>query len=733
MSRIEAAVLEVSQQLLPKFTQLGNRVQSLINVPLEKDTFDEKDLTFQWTSLIDNDISSENFDSTVDLICKKIIQDSLVFSFDEASNESESYRIKTNLCAVVLDFIFHSRANRKNQSNWGTSFFDIFATVIELLSLPQGILAFWPYAESRINWFKMSNTDESTYSGISTLVSYKNPLSEKLRHWNSVLEILENNSKINSPEHFEVKYKLQKFLSDLLPLHEESNFNRSSSISRKQLPDSPWNKARSNTRPTSNHEIFTDDYLYAIEKFITDPIEFSFRSFTTIRNVNETLNPLIDAILEHEEDFYKIGKHNTKTVANLNSKLNDNYEADFQVANVSEPSYMSQSRVIQEKKKEVWGEITAFFQQKRSIPRPTIIDLAVGNAESLYKQIVHTENDIYRKEIILQICFVAAFIEKLINSEEIENFFKTCYQKDNNKNSLRFDEIDETNKTKILSTCKHLCENRILNFYATRDPTFHSIIKKLLESDDRFLLAKIDGFKSFAAFKFAEEDHNVPEIDKSFKKFGFIKLGNKQINNVWKINSGLETISEPSTNPGALYERLRSNWEMKEPTSEEEKDRIVREWQTLRSLRSQFLFEFKKFNEVTGTKGFFDDSATETSMAEKEKTRKLLHAMLHEEHEANLRKAREYIKEREQNKKRRNEEMENSNDIQEAVGAKKMKSEKDLAFEGGQESAISGEEIAESGVLEVSSTEQTFDDMTEDKQQEELSSREGSVAQSEQL
>ena len=229
MSNTEELIQNSIGFLQKTFKALPVSFDSIRHEPLPSSMLHASILNFEWEPLEENISAIHDRDSLIDIILKRFIIDSMTNAIeDEEENNLEKGLL--NSC-IGLDFVYNSRFNRSNPASWGNTFFELFSTIIDLLNSPSTFLKFWPYAESRIEWFKMNTSVEPVSLGESNLISYKQPLYEKLRHWNDILAKLENNDILNTVKHYNMKYKLENFLSELLPINEESNFNRSASIS----------------------------------------------------------------------------------------------------------------------------------------------------------------------------------------------------------------------------------------------------------------------------------------------------------------------------------------------------------------------------------------------------------------------------------------------------------------------------------------------------------------------
>ncbi|CAI4055458.1 hypothetical protein N7582_000340 [Saccharomyces uvarum] len=651
MADVEELIQDCVGFLHKTFDTFPTSLCSIKNEPLSSSMFNESILSFEWEPLKNGVSMVHDRDLLVDTVLKRFIIDSMTNAIeDDEVNNLERGLLKSCIC---LDFVYNARRNRNTPSTWGNTFFDLFSTTIDLLNSPSTFLKFWPYAESRIEWFKMNTSVEPILFGESNLISYKQPLYEKLRHWNDVLAKLENNDMLNTTKHFNMKYKLENFLSELLPINEESNFNRSASISALQYSDNKWNKTISGRESSHNSDaIFSADYNFVFDNLITRPVEFAFSDIEYKNDVDRSLAPLLDAILEIEEGFYGKIKTNNKTRFSLEETLNNEYYANYDVMTPTLPVYMKQSGPMKMDRNQFWSDLQNIKESKDFLLRPTIMDISLSNTNSLYRQLTQEDDDYYRKQFILQLCLTANLVRNLISSDETRHFYKSCYLRENPMSHINFENLDENNKKRGLNLCSYICDNRILKFYKIKDPDFHNIIQKLLSSDEKFVTAKIDGFKDFQSFKISNQEISSPDFDKTFKRFTFIKMGNKSINSIWKIATGLDKIERDVEKPEGVYEAAHSKWECKasaEAPSGEAKDEIVRQWQTLRFLRSQYLFDFNKVNENTGVDGLFESYEKDEVLNDDIK-QKLL-CKINQEHKKKLQDAKEYRIGKEQKKR----------------------------------------------------------------------------------
>lgn len=642
MTDIDELVQESVGFLHKTFDEFSISLHSIESEPLPSSMFNENVLNFEWEPLQNNLSTVYDKDRLIDTVLKRFIIDSMTNAIEDGEERNlEKGLLKSCIC---LDFVYNARRSRKEPPSWGNTFFDLFSTIVDLLNSPSTFLKFWPYAESRIEWFKMNTSVEPIPLGESNLISYKQPLYEKLRHWNDILAKLENNDILNTIEHYNMKYKLENFISNLLPINEESNFNRSASISALQESDSKLNETKSGRESGRNSDaIFSADYNFVFHHLITCPIEFAFSDLEYKNDVERSLSPLLDALLEIEESFYGKIKINNKTRFALEETLNNEYYADYDIMTPKLPVYMKHSNAMKMDRNEFWENLHNMKESGGFVLHPTVMDISLGNSNSLYRQLTQEDNDYYRKQFILQLCFSANLIRNLISSDETRNFYKSCCLRENPLGHIDFENLDENNKKRGLDMCSYICDNRILKFYKIKDPDFHNVIQRLMSSDEKFAAAKVDGFKEFQNFKISKKKLSSPDFDKTFRKFTFIKMGNKLISNVWKIATGLDKIEQEVKRPEGVYQAAQSKWESKvasHGSNEEAKDEIIRQWQTLRFLRSRYLFDFDKVNENTGVDGLFGTYETAEESGDDIKEKLLF--KINQVHRKRLQDAREY-------------------------------------------------------------------------------------------
>lgn len=668
MSAFDNVIQEKVDFLSQKLIDISKKDKDILKRPTDESQFtDISDLS--WLQPHNGKFLNESTDLILSLTLSRILADVLLITNDiEEHTEVMTITEKLAACSAVLDFVFHSRSNRKIPADWKTAYFKLLSETLDALSWPTNITNFFVYPESRIDWFKMSTDESGSYNGNSSLISYKYPLSEYLRHWNALLTAIERNTTFNTPAHYKMKFRLQSFMSNLLPINEESNFNRSAQVSQKQDSSNPWNRVKLLSRPTTRPELLLDDYLFLFNKLLTNPISFTFNTFTTQNDAERRISSLLDIVLDKEDAFYREVKFNHRNVTITNDKLNNNYNPNYTILSETEPIYLRDSKPFQKSEDELWTSVSQFYEKCDEFPRPAFTALSTKNAEIFYDQIMRVENDLYRKQFVLQVLFVSQLLERLIESEDLRKFYKMNNEKEGNTMGMNITDLENGCLKKLSSFYNHYCKNRIPGFYHSRDAKFTDTMKQLLKDDNVYMLAKLNNFKYFQNFS-TDGEFTKLDVDTNFKKFGFIKLGNKLIDNVWKIPTGLDNIVEQKNSVEDIYQKLKEEKDNVDMNSDENiESESVSQWQALRSIRSEYLTEFGKYNEVSGIQGLFNERDDATIHERRENLKEKFESMADSKRKEQLSKARKFMTERNALKRKLEEEKtEESNKKQETT------------------------------------------------------------------
>ena len=195
-------------------------------------------------------------------------------------------------------------------------------------------------------------------------------------------------------------------------------------------------------------------------------------------------------------------------------------------------------------------------------------------------------------------------------------------------------------------------------------------MKQLVKDDNNYMLAKLNNFKYFQNFT-TEGKFTELKVDKNFKKFGFIKLGNKSIDNVWKIPTGFDNIAEQTSNVEEIYQKLKDEKDDVDMNNDENNNsKSVSQWQALRSIRSEYLTEFGKYNEVSGIQGLFNEKDDATIEKRRKNLRTKFESMADAPYKEQLKKAREFMTKRSELKRKLEEEKTNESNKKQEIDNK---------------------------------------------------------------
>ncbi|CEP63223.1 Hpr1p LALA0_S07e05226g [Lachancea lanzarotensis] len=519
--------------------------------------------------------------------------------FLEAAQEMDE-RTKVERFAILMDLSHHmKRANKvgddANAKFWTSVFFDLFRMSLTLLQLPHGLLQFWPYVESRLHWFKAGFLNEdSLQHGQTTLSAIKAPFSKVTYQINKMLLGLRLNSKLATPAHHELSMKINLFLCDCLSPMEQANTNKRGNIA-KGLPEQLWD-IRNDEKDGS---AFYTDFLKVKQEFIQDPVSWTFSDPEKRLSLQDYVLPVVDEILLHESDFYTQIKTRNVRLNRLNQKANVQLPHNLQA--LSEP---------QDKSHHNWSFASSGL-------RPLIFDEPDWDSELLMQQLQDPSNDFHRKKFLLELLITANMIKRILTDEAVRSFYRTQYDQ-----SLRITHSHEDrNNATALRDITQIIISRVENFYDHQDQTFKSLLVDLIAGDMSLLDLKAKkSFKIFSTFTFPTgSGESIPEISYSYKSFGWIKLGNKKLDNVWKVKSGLESIDSKLPSSQETFDEIRDRYEKQDPdvSSSYHGDKTVEQWKQLRRLRPKFLFQLSNVDENTGVSGLFNSSLIQESREKK--------------------------------------------------------------------------------------------------------------------
>lgn len=644
------------KKLVPNVT-----TSEYLNKLIPSDVFSEQLISLKWSAIDDSDK-----DIFVDTVFNRVLTDALSEP-EEDDNDTEISDIneKLKFITLLLDLCFHSKSNRHNINTWSASYFNLFTIVINLLNWPEQLLQFWPFTKSRQLCFKILNSDLSNFDpSQSNLNSYKVPLRVSLRKWNEILLTVSNNYHLNTPLDYTLLSNFRNFLSEILPINEESNINKFSSFFKPQRILSPWIDEKDNSNLSDSEIQFHADYDLILNTLLTNPLSFIDEYINNkCSDILDALNNIVSTIMNFENDFYAIIDSHKKNSSKTNRCLNEDYPIQLTnqyIEKTKIPNYINNLSTFSSNITETFDEFNQLLlnDMNKSMLQTTMLDLCITNASKLYSQILDDKNDYFRKQIILQIFLIFSFIINFIKTPEIKTFYSNIFLKNFPDKTIKSLFVEPKAKfNDLLKFSETIIIEKFINFFEINDPHFNSILIDLSKSDLNFVKLKIDSFKKFQKISIPQDTLQSTQLTYKFPVFGAIKLGNKNINKVWKEDFKFdENKTSHILNPDTLFNSLQSNWEEKKenstPMNNNNDDQIVKQWQTMRSLRSKYLFKFNNVDEKTGIDGIFDPYLKKSSIEEKKTKFQSLKESLLKPHLKKLQDARDFENEKRQKRER---------------------------------------------------------------------------------
>lgn len=625
---------------------------SIVSTPLEVHYFPSELLSGEWEPLIK--FEGSEIKSVNNFLREATFKRLVIDNARSENNDIEKF-------CVLLDFCYYTKVTNKDEDTndfWSDLYFELLRMCLDFLHVPLEHLDFWPYVESRLEWFKQGRSADPVPYGSTNLTAIRAPMSKLLFHVNRMLKNIENYSKLNTPAHYKLSAKLQLFLGQLLNLTEGANVNKRGEICT-QFQEQLWS---SNESVTMQTDLFRN-WRKVVSSFICNPLEWAFSPAEFKSDFEKYMLPLVDVILKEEYEFYiRTKKVNAKTFA-INKKLNPNYprshtKSIFQAEPKDSLSYISDDKA------QFWRDFVheTVFSDFTITPLP--LEISFCDGQEFYDQVMDVSNDFYRKSIILQIVVISSLVERILTKDSVNSFYKARYTSNTGK-KVASDELGPEAHSETLKFFEFVVSGRIMTFYNLRDPNFHTVICNILRDEETRTMNKIENsYKGISEFKLPTNQLPVVDFDYSFKKYGWVKLGNKKIDNVWKIPTGLNLVKEAceeSQSANELYASLKQQYDSKDvdmDRQKKEESAIVKQWRVLRYLRPQYMFEFNKVDEDTGIGGLFDTSLIEESKRKKELKKQESIEKEKEEHLKLLTAARNYTEEKKNRKKRALEEEE---------------------------------------------------------------------------
>ncbi|SCV00137.1 LAME_0G07756g1_1 [Lachancea meyersii CBS 8951] len=521
--------------------------------------------------------------------------------FTEAGQEVDE-TVKIMRFAILMDLCHHmkctagSTSNEENVRIWTLAFFDLFKMSLSLLQLPGGHLRFWTYIESRTHWFRAGfSSEESLQHGQTSLSAIKAPFAKVTFQINKMLLALRVNSKLATPAHHELSMKINLFLCQCLSPMEQANTNKRGNIA-KGAPDQLWDAKKGDKRGSA----FYSDFQKVKQEFIENSVLWAFSDAHQRLSLQDYLLPVMDEILIHESDFYNHIKTRKVRLDRLNQKAHQHPLNTFEASERESKKHFSE-----------WPTNPLAL-------RSLMLDQPDWDPELTVSQLQDPFNDFFRKKFVTELAIASNLVHKILTDEATRNFYRIHCDR---SSGMRTNEEDDRSTAAALRDISQLITTRVKQFYINRDTKFQRLLSDLIEGDNSLIDLKVKkGFKIFSDFKFPsgdEESYSIPDF--SFKSFGWIKLGNKKLDNAWKIKTGLESIESSVCSSQEIYDQLQNRY--REETFEESDlsngDKTVEQWKQIRRLRPKFLFQLSNVDEKTGINGLFDSRLIQKSRENK--------------------------------------------------------------------------------------------------------------------
>lgn len=613
-----------------------------ISVPLDRSFFSEDLLRGDWPTLNNEAIEDEDVFALKEAAIKKL--------FYQFTNLNEKQCVLG--FTVVMDFCHTMKYDEADNSakNWAFIFFELFRLALGFLKVPSGLLHFWPYVDSRLSWFKEGLSVESQY-GRTNLSAIKAPFSKVVFQLNKMLQSMQLHSKLLCPSHYKLAMKMHWFLAQCLSPNEQANTNKRGNIA-KEMPEKLWEKD-----DLDHHQSGFSTHWHEVQQnILQDPIRWAFSDRFHQQAFEKPLTYLLDEILKQESDFYSRIKRVKSEYLRASRKPREEIPEKLQIK-LYEVEKKDTLKTISDSKVNFWREVYVLQESLETSLRPLPLEYATWNTNEVLAQLRSPYVDFYRKSFVLQVLFTFNLIEAILSDESVSKFYQAQMAMPGQSTDIP----SETKYSETLDFCRHLIKDRIANFYDFRDKEFSQVIKSALQTEKLFMRNKISrGSKQLSDFEYLEEPFGtLSKPDHSFKKFGWILLGNKKIDKVWKIKTGLDQIKNNHPNPKDLYITLKEEHD----NSTDGKgtvqldESIVKQWQYLRSLKSDFLFDFHKVDESTGINGLFEDSLIKRSKEKKKNLRLHLEDEEREKHAKKLQEARSYFQNKDQKKREAEDEL----------------------------------------------------------------------------
>lgn len=590
----------------------------VVSKPLNKEFFNEK--LFQEGFSLNLNLST----SKMELVLRRIFID-LVNGFENNL---------TKIC-VLLDLCYYLKfsSDEDQVKIWSSLFFDLSACCIQTIPFPNDLLNFYPYLDSRLSWYLEGTSKDSVPHGETNLkMGIRPPAAKIFFSVDIFLKNLDSYSKFNSPRHYELLHKILCWVSQLIPINDHCNINRKAKI-MDSYPESLW---LPNLPELSSPPTLLSDWINISDQLFLKPLDWLYLPPREKSNIESILHRFVDEVLVYEAEYYNlIRKKNEKNIrdqAAVNGKeyypLNFPHEMFYNGPKDSRKS-ISASKIS------FWGHFNSFFEESEQIIQPLPFEIDLFDLKAFQDNIEAYEYNYFRKLVLLQLYVMLFLLKEILSVDPLRQYYGKIMAQTTNKQGFasRMESIESksnANDASINFLDKKL--HRISLFYEKKDPTFYNQLIAIAKSEVNSITQKISDFSTFKGVNWSSDPIKDLEFPQSFKKFGWIKLGDKKLDGLWKTQSGLDLAEKFSKqnrkSPDGIYKELISaNVDTEESTTDEyqqekgksQEEVIINQWKTLRSIRASHVFELNKINEKTGLAGFSNAGLIEEDILRREK------------------------------------------------------------------------------------------------------------------
>lgn len=600
----------------------------------------------------------------IELVVKKILNE-LIASFDSSLPK---------IC-VLLDFCYHSKFtdDEDRTKAWAALFFDLTSICLLSIPFPDDLLHFYPYLDSRLSWYLEGTSKEIVPHGQTNLkMGIRPPAAKLFFSVDAFFKNLNSYSILNSPKHFELLHKLLWWISQLIPIDDNCNINRRAKI-MDSYPESLWSPSLPSL-PSS--PTILSDWIKICDELFLHPLHWLFSHPRDKAACEPLVDRFVNEVLIHEEEYFNMIKRKNEKNAREQAAINgeEYYSLNFiQSTYYNEPKDTRAS--ITASKIGFWKKFTMNLEKTEDIVQLLPLEIDLFDLKAFQDNIEAYEFNYFRKFVLLQIYITFYLLKEIICRESLNQYYSRIFSQSASKKSanLRLEFGDnKLNKNEAVIKFLEKILSRISLFYEERDKNFQTVIVTVSNAELNTLEQKVHDFSNLREVNWSTDPIEKPTFNESFKKFGWIKLGNKNLDSVWKIQSGLDLVQKFSEsnrkNPEELYNFLSSSHgtavetetetETETQTYNNSQDgtsiteqKIVKQWQTLRSLRSKYLFEFGKVNENTTLNGFSNEELIKKDLQLKERKLKTIIDRRKASHLKNYQEAEQFFKDKESKKK----------------------------------------------------------------------------------